>query len=186
MMKLNSNGKKYAVLMGFTVLIQGLLFFLSAWDLSIIRAWIYLGLEILYFSIAIILLVLKNPTILNARGKKHQDHKSWDKILVRLYMLFAARLLLIVAGLDLGRFNISEMPGYWIIIGIILYSFSNIISLLSLLENRHFEPYVRIQKEREHSVVDSGPYRFVRHPGYLPGYQDYTKKTAFRLIPGIW
>jgi protein-S-isoprenylcysteine O-methyltransferase Ste14 len=33
--------------------------------------------------------------------------------------------------------------------------------------NRFFEGFVRIQKERGHRVVAAGPYRFVRHPGYV-------------------
>jgi protein-S-isoprenylcysteine O-methyltransferase Ste14 len=32
--------------------------------------------------------------------------------------------------------------------------------------NPHFEGTARIQTERDHRVVDAGPYRFVRHPGY--------------------
>jgi len=32
--------------------------------------------------------------------------------------------------------------------------------------NPFFEPGVRIQKERAQQVITSGPYRFVRHPGY--------------------
>jgi len=35
--------------------------------------------------------------------------------------------------------------------------------------NPFFEPTVRIQKERDHKVIASGPYNFVRHPGYLAG-----------------
>jgi protein-S-isoprenylcysteine O-methyltransferase Ste14 len=96
--------------------------------------------------------------------------------------------------------------------------------------NRFFEPSVRIQTDRGHTVIDSGPYAFVRHPGYigacllfvgialalgsswslipagltcamlilrtrwedqtlqaeLAGYEEYTKKVRFRLIPGVW
>jgi len=33
--------------------------------------------------------------------------------------------------------------------------------------NEHFELLVRIQTDRGHRVVSSGPYRIVRHPGYL-------------------
>jgi protein-S-isoprenylcysteine O-methyltransferase Ste14 len=33
--------------------------------------------------------------------------------------------------------------------------------------NEHFELLVRIQTDRGHRVVTSGPYRIVRHPGYL-------------------
>jgi protein-S-isoprenylcysteine O-methyltransferase Ste14 len=30
----------------------------------------------------------------------------------------------------------------------------------------HFEPTVRVQTDRGHTVIDAGPYALVRHPGY--------------------
>jgi protein-S-isoprenylcysteine O-methyltransferase Ste14 len=38
-----------------------------------------------------------------------------------------------------------------------------------MISNKYFEPTVRIQKERGHSVITTGPYRIIRHPGYLSG-----------------
>jgi protein-S-isoprenylcysteine O-methyltransferase Ste14 len=35
-----------------------------------------------------------------------------------------------------------------------------------MLENTHFEPTVRIQRDRDNREVDTGPYGHVRHPGY--------------------
>jgi protein-S-isoprenylcysteine O-methyltransferase Ste14 len=39
----------------------------------------------------------------------------------------------------------------------------------AMIANPHFEPTVRIQKDRDHKVVIAGPYGIVRHPGYLAG-----------------
>jgi protein-S-isoprenylcysteine O-methyltransferase Ste14 len=33
--------------------------------------------------------------------------------------------------------------------------------------NRFYSSVVRVQNDRGHSVIDAGPYRLVRHPGYL-------------------
>jgi len=52
-------------------------------------------------------------------------------------------------------------------LGILLFILGNAISKWSMLSNTHFESIVRIQSERNHSVISNGPYRFVRHPGYL-------------------
>ena len=38
-----------------------------------------------------------------------------------------------------------------------------------MIVNPHFEATVRIQKDREHKVITSGPYKLIRHPGYLGG-----------------
>jgi protein-S-isoprenylcysteine O-methyltransferase Ste14 len=35
--------------------------------------------------------------------------------------------------------------------------------------NRFFSSIPRIQSERGHTVISTGPYRFVRHPGYTAG-----------------
>jgi protein-S-isoprenylcysteine O-methyltransferase Ste14 len=35
--------------------------------------------------------------------------------------------------------------------------------------NRHFEPSVGIQSDRDHHVITTGPYAHVRHPGYIFG-----------------
>ena len=38
-----------------------------------------------------------------------------------------------------------------------------------MVVNPHFEQTVRIQKDRGHKVISSGPYKIVRHPGYFGG-----------------
>jgi protein-S-isoprenylcysteine O-methyltransferase Ste14 len=40
------------------------------------------------------------------------------------------------------------------------------VSIWPVAVNRHFEPGVRIQKDRGQTVVDTGPYAIIRHPGY--------------------
>jgi protein-S-isoprenylcysteine O-methyltransferase Ste14 len=41
------------------------------------------------------------------------------------------------------------------------------ITIWAQAVNRFFEPGVRIQTERGHHVVDTGPYAIIRHPGYF-------------------
>ena len=36
-----------------------------------------------------------------------------------------------------------------------------------MASNTHFEGTVRIQTDRDHQVIDRGPYGYVRHPGYV-------------------
>jgi len=92
--------------------------------------------------------------------------KAWDKVLAPLMAVSVGFPMVIVAGLD-HRYNWSpEFPLWLIIIGFILISLGYAFAAWALAENRFFSSVVRIQMDRGHVVCDSGPYRFVRHPGY--------------------
>lgn len=95
-----------------------------------------------------------------------QNAKAWDKVLAPLMALSVSFPPVIVAGLD-HRYNWSpEFPLSLIVIGFILISLGYTFAAWALAENRFFSSVVRIQTDRGHVVCDSGPYRFVRHPGY--------------------
>ena len=49
--------------------------------------------------------------------------------------------------------------------------------------NTFFSKVVRIQDDRGHHVIDTGPYRFVRHPGYV-GWA--ILGNGFMLALGSW
>jgi protein-S-isoprenylcysteine O-methyltransferase Ste14 len=74
---------------------------------------------------------------------------------------------LAIAGLDVGRYHWSP-PLSPVIqgMGLAAYSFGVLFIVWAMTWNRFFSPVVRIQAERGHHVISTGPYRFVRHPGY--------------------
>jgi len=72
----------------------------------------------------------------------------------------------VVAGLDV-RAGTATLPWVWFDVGVGLLVSAGIFGLWAMVTNEHFEQFVRIQTERGHRVVSSGPYRFVRHPGYV-------------------
>jgi protein-S-isoprenylcysteine O-methyltransferase Ste14 len=95
-----------------------------------------------------------------------QNAKAWDKVLAPLMAVSIGFPMVIVAGLD-HRYNWSAGFPLWLtVIGFILISFGYAFAAWALAENRFFSSVVRIQTDRGHAVCDSGPYRFVRHPGY--------------------
>jgi protein-S-isoprenylcysteine O-methyltransferase Ste14 len=95
-----------------------------------------------------------------------QNAKAWDKVLAPLMAVSIGFPMVVVAGPD-HRFDwSSEFPLWLIVIGFILISFGYAFGAWALAENRFFSSVVRIQTDRGHVVCDSGPYRFVRHPGY--------------------
>lgn len=95
-----------------------------------------------------------------------QNAKPWDKVLAPLMAFSIVFPMVVVAGLD-HRFNwSSEFPLWANLVGLILISFGYSYAAWAFVENRFFSSVVRIQTERGHQVCSSGPYRFVRHPGY--------------------
>jgi protein-S-isoprenylcysteine O-methyltransferase Ste14 len=55
------------------------------------------------------------------------------------------------------------------VLGLIIFVFSSVLINWAMIENPYFEPTVRLQEDRGHHVVTTGPYSLVRHPGYLSG-----------------
>ncbi|MDP2776428.1 MAG: isoprenylcysteine carboxylmethyltransferase family protein, partial [Anaerolineales bacterium] len=136
--------------------------------------WAYAIASILAFVFSRLIVARKHPDLIaeRARFMQAKDTKPWDKVLAPLLGL-GSILILAVAGLD--RFygwssafstgvNIIALVG--IVIG---YGFSS----WALVENRFFSGTVRIQTERGHHVVSTGPYRIMRHPGYAGGLLGY-------------
>jgi len=95
-----------------------------------------------------------------------QNAKAWDKVLAPLMAVSIGYPVVIVAGLD-HRYNWS--PGFplWLnALGFVLISLGYVFAAWALVENRFFYSVVLVQTDQGHVVCDSGPYRFVRHPGY--------------------
>lgn len=88
---------------------------------------------------------------------------------MRAHNIVLIFILPIVVGLDVGRFQWSYLNYYYLILGYLLYIISCILINWAMMVNPHFEATVRIQKDREHKVITSGPYKLIRHPGYLSG-----------------
>lgn len=76
-------------------------------------------------------------------------------------------MILLVAGLD-ARFGWSPSVSLTLkVMALVMIVGGYALGSYALIENRFFSGMVRIQTERDHHVVSSGPYRWVRHPGYV-------------------
>jgi protein-S-isoprenylcysteine O-methyltransferase Ste14 len=73
----------------------------------------------------------------------------------------------VIAGLDAVRFRWSALPEALFYPALIVMVAAYLFGDWAMVENEHCELFVRIQGDRGHRVVTTGPYRFVRHPGYL-------------------
>ena len=95
-----------------------------------------------------------------------RNAKAWDKVLAPLMAVSIGYPVVIVAGLD-HRYGWSpDFPLWLSLIGFIVIALGYIFAAWALAENRFFYSVVCIQTDRGHAVCDSGPYQFVRHPGY--------------------
>ena len=138
------------------------------------QAWAYAVVSILTFIISRILVNRHHPDLIaeRARFMEAKDTKPWDKVLAPLLGV-GSILVVVVAGLDkyYGWTHASSLTVNLIALFGILFGYA--FSSWALIENRFFSGTVRIQTERGHDVVSTGPYRIVRHPGYAGGLFGY-------------
>jgi len=147
-------------------LFLALILFLPAGDLFWTKGWLFLFVSVVTLGAAAFYLWRVNPEIFSARRRIQPGTKRWDRIL--LGFLFPAFLaVFVVAGYDDGRFARSDLPRWSIGCGYLLYVAGIVLTTWAEAVNRFFEPGVRIQTERGHRVIDTGPYAIVRHPGYM-------------------
>jgi protein-S-isoprenylcysteine O-methyltransferase Ste14 len=150
-------------------LIEAALLFAAAGRLDLPRAWLFLVVSLVGMFGQSVLVAVVNPGLANHRGswKKKKDTISWDKLLLYLYGLSAFYVRPVVVGLDVGRYRWSNLGAWATVVGTILFAAGTVVLTWAMLVNTHFEVTVRIQHDRGHRVVTDGPYRLVRHPGYV-------------------
>ncbi len=151
--------------------IIGAVLFLPAGRLDWIGGWLYMALITINTVMNYGYLRWVNSKRIAYRTRFGTGTKTWDAILMAV---FTPVLLSVygVVGLDAGRLRGSAMPSpmwpalLWPL-GFTLFVVGAVLLTWSMGVNPFFEKTVRIQTERGQHVVDTGPYRFVRHPGYV-------------------
>jgi protein-S-isoprenylcysteine O-methyltransferase Ste14 len=94
-----------------------------------------------------------------------ENVKTWDKWINGVYT-FLLIVLLVVSGLDAGRFGWSSMPIQVQIVGGVMLVMAAGLIFRTLAENTYLSRWARIQDDRGQQVINSGPYAVVRHPMY--------------------
>ncbi|MGL4287149.1 MAG: methyltransferase family protein [Phreatobacter sp.] len=155
----------YLISLAAVPLVLALILFLPAGQLSWARGWLFLIVFSFATATAAAALWQINPEIFAARRRIQPGTKRWDRILLAV-LAPVGLAILVVAGLDDGRFHWSAMTTPVVLFGYALWLAGFAGATWAQAVNRHFEPGVRIQTDRDHHVVDSGPYAIVRHPGY--------------------
>lgn len=159
-----------------TLLLQGFLLFCSAGTLHWNWAWLLLATEII---ILLINFVALPGEVIKERGGEKENVKKWDKMLMG-FSIIPSLGVYIISGLD---YRFSWSPYFKSIIHIISLIILLLASMLftwSMVSNKSFSTMVRIQTERGHSIAAEGPYKYVRHPGYV-GYVFMIMATPIAL-----
>lgn len=166
---------------GFVGLFAALLF-LSAGRWDWIAGWLYLAIVLVNSAITYAYLLRRNPELIAYRMRIGKGTKTWDFLWMGLFTPpFVA--VYVVAALDAGRYDWSAMTYALWPIGFMLFVVGSILFVWSMGVNPFFEKTVRIQTERGHRVIDTGPYRYVRHPGYV-GFFGWILSAP--LLLGSW
>ena len=141
--------------------------FLAAGRLDWTRGWISVALCVVSFTAMGMIIQRYNPELMAERARwRRKDAKPFDKIFMAVYLPLTL-LQPVVAGLDAVRFRWSSIPFAFVYAGAVLFAASVVLLTWAMAVNPHAESSVRIQSDRGHQVVTSGPYRFVRHPMYV-------------------
>ncbi len=164
--------------------ITGTVLFLSAGTLDWAEAWIFLGLWLAGGLTSGLTLARTNPEIVQERMRSplQRDQKSWDKpFIIAIFGGFI--LLYVVAGFDAKRFAWSDMPVALEVLGAIGFVFAIYVFHIVMRENAYASAVVKIDAERGHKVISTGPYTWVRHLMYS-GALFYFLGTP--LLLGSW
>jgi protein-S-isoprenylcysteine O-methyltransferase Ste14 len=146
-----------------TYLVLALLLFSLSGRLDWIWAWAYLGVG---FGILVINAIILPADLIAERGQPGENVKRWDRLLATVTGLPTLGVP-IVAGLD-ERFGWSPQLAPVIhLTGLAFFALGQGLFSWAMASNKYFSTAVRIQMDRGHTVATSGPYRYVRHPGYV-------------------
>ncbi|UCH09523.1 MAG: isoprenylcysteine carboxylmethyltransferase family protein [Fidelibacterota bacterium] len=168
------------------IFLMPLALFLSAGTLDWVNAWILFGFTIITTLASRLIVLRVHPDLLGERARyaEAEDAKGWDRLIVAVAAIYGPLVVWIVAGLD-WRFGwTSPMPLSWQIAAMVVILLGYGVGIWAMAVNRFFSAVVRIQTDRGHTTVTTGPYRFVRHPSYIGGLLAYLAIPVF--LESIW
>lgn len=149
------------------VIMVGVILFWAAGRLDWVMGWAMVALYALWVAANAILIIPRSPELLVERASRNLEGvKSWDNALLGIIgVLTIAKY--VVAGLDLrfgwtGSFDFNLQ-----IVALVVAALGYAVVTWSMVTNAFFSTVVRIQDDRGHQVCTTGPYRIVRHPGYI-------------------
>lgn len=144
------------------------LLFVSSGDLRWAEGWGYAVFAVLYTVVGRLALFTKSPGLAaeRAAGFSRADIEPWDRKIVPWIGLVLPILTMIAAGLDHQFGGAPHFPVWLVAVSAGPMAAGAVLGLWAALTNPFFSSVARIQTDRGQRVVSTGPYAFVRHPGY--------------------
>ncbi len=179
-MKVEIKGGKFLHALFVVVVVTGVLFGAAGrWDLPGI--WAYLAILFGMNGATAAYVLRKSPALAEERFRLGPgDQNPWFRVLILPMMLGHWA----IAGMDAGRWqDPGDFPGELQFLGLAGLATGQAIWFWAMNSNPFFSGQVRIQTERGHQLASGGPYRFVRHPGYV-GF--FLVLLASPLALGSW
>jgi protein-S-isoprenylcysteine O-methyltransferase Ste14 len=159
--------------------VMAALMFVAAGRLDWTMGWVYAATYTLTYLLITVLMPMA-ADLEKERTTMTEEAPLWDKIIATLGSLILPLGLMVVAGLD-HRFGASSDVTLWLqLAALALTVASTVFASWAAATNSFYARYVHIQQDRGHTVVTGGPYRFVRHPGYV-GAMAMSVGTALAL-----
>ena len=174
------------VIIGLTVAALVVVFagfvFMNASRLGWTLGWIYVGIVAATLAINLACLGLWNPELIRRRMRVSKFSKTWDKVWAVLFGV--AMIAIYVVAVMEARDRVSSAPGAAWLLGLAIFVPGWALVIWSMVVNPFFEKTVRIQTEHGHRVIDTGPYVYMRHPGYV-GFAGWMLSTPL-LLASTW
>lgn len=140
-------------------------FVLVAGRFDYIQGWVFISFYALALPFMFYVFRGKKD-LMKERRKPGPGVKTWDIWLVQI-LKFLMIGTFVVGILDTGKYFWSPpLPIWMYVVAYLVYIVASAVPLWATSVNNFFSSHVRIQKDRGHKVVDTGPYAYVRHPGY--------------------
>jgi protein-S-isoprenylcysteine O-methyltransferase Ste14 len=148
-------------------LLTGALLFACAGTLDWPGAWVFMA-ELVIASLAITLWLARyDPGLLRERmGSPFQPDQVRSDKLFMAFVLVIWHGWLVLMAFDARRWGWSHMPDALSVTGAMLIVIGFFVVWLTFRENSFAAPVIKIQDERGHRVISTGPYGIVRHPMY--------------------
>lgn len=146
---------------------SALAYFLPAGRLDLPFAWCYFVANAVLGLWTVAIADARNPGFAEERLRPAPGER--DRLFKPVGTV-CSLILLVLSGLDVGRFHWAPVVGWRLQLTALLLDLLGLgLVCWSMLANSFFSSAVRLQPDRSQVLVTSGPYRIVRHPGYTGG-----------------